>query len=341
MAVTPQTNATLQEIAQALKTHDEYLIVGHVNPDGDCLGSPLSLMHVLRRLGKHAQCMLAGAAASIDKTLLFLPGAKEILASDETYHASCVIAVDVPTYDRMGQTIAALHEHAAFTVTLDHHACEKALSTLNYIDPDAASTTLIVWKLAAELGVSCQGDVALCAFTGLITDTGRFQYQNTDAIAFRSAAEMMECGADLSLVCTNVFQSRSYASLKLENSAISRMRFFLGGALAMTYVTLEDFKETQAVKADADTIVNTLRSLDGVRVACVLRENEEEIRGSLRSKDATDVSLFALEHGGGGHKAAAGMTLHGDIADIFDRTADELCAYLRAAWKECEHGEKR
>ena len=356
MAPTPQTNATLAQIAQALREHDNYIIVGHVSPDGDCIGSQLALKHALHRLGKKAQCVLATDALSVDTSLGFLPGVHDMVPAAELLEQmvgacestapaaaadaaspvaeSCVITVDVPNHERMGQAAASLHKRASFTITLDHHANKEAISTLNYVDPNAASNTLNVWQLIGELGVDRSGDVALCAFTGLVTDTGRFQYQNANPFAFRCAAEMLECGADLEMVCTQIFQRRSIASLQLENRAIARMELLLGGALAVTYITLDDFACVGAAKTDADNIVNTLRSIDGVRVACTLRETEENVRGSLRSKDGTDIAVFAFEHGGGGHKAAAGMTLKGAIVDVFAQVKEELCVYLQEMWKE-------
>lgn len=332
MTVTPQTNATLKEIAQALLEHDDYVIVGHVSPDGDCIGSQLSLWHALRRAGKNAVCAFATDESSLDKSLMFLPGALEIVPAADIKQAACVISVDVPTHERMGEAAAALHSAAEFTITLDHHANDVAISDMTYVDPDSASATLIVWDLARELGVERDGDLALCAFTGLVTDTGRFQYQNTDAHAFACAAEMRELGVDLGLVCNQLFQRRSLSALKLEGAAAARMELLMDGAVAITYVTLDDFEETGAVKADADNIVNVLRSLDGVRVACVLRRTEENIRGSLRSKDDTDISLFARRHNGGGHKAASGFTLYGEIDQQFSLLKDELCQFLAQQW---------
>lgn len=345
MAATAQSNATLADIAQALRAHDDYLIVGHVSPDGDCLGSQLALMHALRQLGKQVCCVLATDATSIDTSLTFLPSIETMLAADqvvvrteseiEAQHKSapCVIALDVPTYDRMGSAAASLHEKAPFTVTVDHHENKKALSTLNHVDPQAASTTLLVWQLIEELGIQPNSDMALCALTGLITDTGRFQYQNTSPFALRCAANMLEAGANLELICTQIFQRKSRAALALEQCALERLEFLLDGSLAISYVTLDDFAKVGATKTDADDIINTLRSIDGVRVACMLRETEDKVRGSLRSKDATDVSRFAAKHNGGGHKAAAGMTLQGNMQDIFARAKTELCAYLQEAWK--------
>lgn len=344
------TNATLDQIAQALLAHDNYVIVGHVSPDGDCLGSQLALMHALHQLGKQARCVLATDATSIDASFSFLPGittmiaAATVAAANKQASAPCVIALDVPSYDRMGKTAAALHEQAQFTITIDHHQNDKALSTLNYIDPNAASTTLLVWQLLAELGVQVTSDIALCTLTGLITDTGGFQYQNTNAFSLRCAAQMLEAGANLPFICTQVFQRRSLAAMKLENIALDRFELLLNGQLAITYLTQHDFATVYASKTDADNIINALRNIDGVRVACVLRESAEDalkeaseeasIRGSLRAKDATDVSVFAAQHNGGGHKAAAGMTLHGNMQTVYENIKQELTSYLLEAWKD-------
>ncbi len=333
MTVTPQTNASLAEIAVALKAHDDYVIVGHTSPDGDCIGSQLALWHMLTRAGKKACCVFADDRSSLDRSLDFLPGVAEIIPAACREKAACVLTVDVPTRERMGEHAARLHREADFTVTLDHHEGDKALSQLNYVDPDAAASTLIVWALAQKMGVRLDGDLALCTFTGLVTDTGRFQYQSSNAAAFASAAEMVEQGVDVGFVCERLFQRRSLAALKLEQRALSRMEIMLDGALALTYINLGDFQDTGAVKTDADNVVNLLRSLEGVRVACVLRESEGSVRGSLRAKDGTDVSLFARKHKGGGHKAAAGMTLSGSIETVFSQMKIELEAYLEEAWR--------
>lgn len=329
-------NATLSQIAQALLAHDEYVIVGHVSPDGDCLGSQLALMHALHQLGKQACCVLATDATSIDASFLFLPGIDMMIAAHEQTSAACVIALDVPSYDRMGASAAALHKHAQFTITIDHHQNDKAISHLNYIDSQAASTTLLVWQLLDELSVSVTSDIALCTLTGLITDTGGFQYQNTDAFSLRCAAQMLEAGANLPYICTQVFQRRSLAALKLEHIALDRFELLLDGRMAITYVTQNDFTAVHALKTDADNIINALRNIDGVIVACVLRENAEDasIRGSLRAKDTTDVSAFAVQHNGGGHKAAAGMTLKGSMQTVYESIKQELMCYLLDTWKE-------
>lgn len=310
MAVTPQTNTDLAEIARFLLCHDDFVVCGHVSPDGDCIGSQLGLSAALRAAGKRVACVLA-RDDGFEKPFAFLPGAEGLVPAVR-YEGPCrtFVAVDVPTRERIGAAAALLDQSEA-SLTIDHHAVDSTMSDLVYVDPDAAAAALLVWQVADFLGVDRRGDVAQCCYTGVVTDTGRFQYQNTDAFALSSAAEMVEAGADVSLVAREVFQSRSIPSLRLEGRAVERMRFGLGGGLVMSWVVPEDFDELGATRPDAEQLVDTLRSIAGVRVACILREQDGEVRGSLRAKDSSNVAEVAKSLGGGGHVAAAGFTLHG------------------------------
>ena len=272
MAVTPQTNTDLGAIAEALRSRDDFIICGHVSPDGDCLGSQLGLAAALKGLGKRVTCLLA-KDEPIDERLGFLPGAAELVpAASFDGIARTFVAVDVPTRERIGEAAAALLEGCDLTVTVDHHAVDSTMTDLVYVDPDAASTTMLVWELAGLLGAERAGDVAQCCYTGLVTDTGRFQYQN-------------------------------------------------------------DFEATGAVKADAEPIIDALRSVAGVRVACMLREQGDVVRGSLRAKDDTDVAAVARSFGGGGHVAAAGFTLSCTL-DEARRLVDEALAATFASDEE-------
>ena len=315
MAVTPQTNTDLGAIAEALRSRDDFIICGHVSPDGDCLGSQLGLAAALKGLGKRVTCLLA-KDEPIDERLGFLPGAAELVpAASFDGIARTFVAVDVPTRERIGEAAAALLEGCDLTVTVDHHAVDSTMTDLVYVDPDAASTTMLVWELAGLLGAERAGDVAQCCYTGLVTDTGRFQYQNTDAASLVAASEMVAAGADPALVAREVFQNRRLASIQLESRAIERMVFTDDGAAVASWLSIGDFEELGASKPDAEPIINSLRSVKGVRVACMLREQDQAVRGSLRAKDDTDVSVLARRFGGGGHKAAAGFTLEMELGE--------------------------
>ena len=195
MSVTPQTNTTLPELAVALAERDDFVICGHVSPDGDCIGSQLALMHALRSLGKRAVCLLA-KDEPIDARLAFLPGADELVpAALYDGSAATFVAVDVPMRDRMNSAAAHLLDACAFSATIDHHAYDERMTDLAYVDPASASTTMLVWELAGLMGAERGAELATCCYTGLVTDTGRFQYQNTDAAALAAASAMVAASA--------------------------------------------------------------------------------------------------------------------------------------------------
>lgn len=331
MSTTPQTNVSLRVLAERLLDQDDFVICGHVSPDGDCIGSQLALMHVLRAVGKRATCVLV-KDEPIDVRLAFLPGAEELVpAASFDGPARVFVAVDVPTRDRLGSAASSLLDRSSLSVTIDHHASDTTMTDLVHVDPDIASTTMLVWELAELLGTLPTADAALCCYTGLVTDTGRFQYQNTDAVALRSAAAMVEAGADPSAVSQSVFQNRSEASLRLEGLAVDRMRVGAGGSYVLSWLTRDDFVRCEALKADAEPLVDALRSLRGVRLACMLRDQGDSVRGSFRAKDDTDVSRLARELGGGGHRAAAGFTVSGPIEAAVERIDALLCKAFDAS----------
>lgn len=315
--VTPQTNTTLQEIAEQLKLLDDFVICGHVNPDGDCLGSQLGLYYSLTNMGKNVTCLLA-RNEPIDYGLRFLPGVDSMIPAcnfDDSF--SVFICVDVPTPERIGDA-APIQKQAHNTFTIDHHAVDTRMSQFTYVDPDSPAAALLVWELSGYLNARSY-EVAQCCLTGLITDTGRFAYQNTTPEAFSAAAEMMKWGASPSQINKEFFQNRSLASLKLEQIVLDRMSFFADGKFVVSYLMKKDFHACNAIKADSEALIDTLRSVRGVKVALILRENNnEEIRGSLRAKDnETNVAAVAKSFDGGGHKAAAGFTYHGKMDQAF------------------------
>lgn len=311
---------------------DDFVVCGHVSPDGDCLGSQLALAAVLRRLGKRVSCVLVKDEPVEANLLRVLDGAQDLVFAGAYKGApGAFVGVDVPTRERIGEAACALLDQAPFSFTIDHHAVDATMCDMVYVDPDAASTTMLIWELAGYLGVERTGAVANCCYTGLVTDTGRFQYQNTDERCMRLAAEMVAAGADPASVSREVFQNRTYASMRLEATAIMRAEFSDDGATALGYLTREDFARFGAQKSDAEPVIDALRRIEGVRVACMLREQEDCIRGSLRAKDDTDVSAIARTFGGGGHVAAAGFTLRCTLDDAVAQVRAALAEAVRAS----------
>ena len=328
MSVTPQTNTTLEAMADELLRHESFALCGHVNPDGDCLGSQLALGAALRSLGKHVVQLLA-SHDPIDAGLRFLPGADAFIpAADFDGAVDAFVACDVPTLERLGDA-ARVHAAASAHFTIDHHAVPTAMAECNYVDPDAPACGMLVWQLAKALGAEPSPAVATCCYTALMTDTGRFQYQNTSAQAFSAAAEMVAAGADPAVCSREAYQSRTLASLRLECVALENMRIGAQGAWVLSHATLDDFTRLGAVKSDAEQLIDVLRSLHGAHVACMLREQADGVRGSLRAKgDDIDVSALAREIGGGGHKAAAGFTYDGTLSQALCELPAKLDALV-------------
>lgn len=327
MATTPQTNTTLAEIAQVIREHDQFVLCGHVSPDGDCLGSQLTLFHALAAMGKEAVCVLV-KDEPIPDSLSFMPGASQMVAAED-YEGPCevFVGVDVPNRERIGAATRLL-DASSVSITIDHHASETTMCDHVYVDPDSASASILVWELVKLLVAEPPKESALCAYTGLVTDTGGFCFQNSDVVAFEAAADMVAYGVEPSVVARNVFQSRTLPSLRLEALALDRMHLICEGTGVISWVTQADMEALGAVKADVEPLVNAIRSLSGVRVACMLREQEGRVRGSLRAKDDTDVSVLARELGGGGHKAAAGLTVELPIEEAVQLVSGKIAELL-------------
>lgn len=323
--LTPLSNTTLEDIAHFIEGHDNFAICGHVNPDGDCLGSQLALEAGLRALGKRVTGLLA-TDQPIEEKLRFLPGSGNLVpAKNFIEEVEVFIAVDVPNLGRL-KDAATVHDRAQFHITIDHHASDTSMAELNYVDPDSASASDLVWELLKLLD-HIDADQALCTLTGIMTDTGRFTYQNTSPSCFIHAAETVEAGAEPNLIAREFFQSRSLPSLRLEQVMLSRMMFFCDGAFVFSYLKDSDFVEQGAIRDDAEILIDVLRGIAGVRVALILKENGNgEIRGSLRSKDDTDVAHVARKFGGGGHKAAAGLTYYGSLFEACEAVSGEVLA---------------
>lgn len=327
MALTPQTNCTLEDIAGVVNRFDSFAICGHVSPDGDCVSSQLALYHALSAMGKNVTLLLA-KDESIDAKLDFLKDIDKIIPAEKAFEqgVSCdvFIGVDVPTRERIGEFACKILDAAQDSITIDHHQVDTTMANHVYVDADSASASILVWKLLRILMDKPPMDSAICAYTGLVTDTGCFQFQNTDRDAFLAASELVAYGVHAADIAREVMQNTSLASIKIQSLTASRMILLADGQVAITWVTDEDMKKYGAVKTDLDDVVNMLRSVRGVRVACSLREQDGKIRGNLRAKDSTDISVVARELGGGGHKAASGFILECTIEEAVDKLSNRL-----------------
>lgn len=327
MTVTPQTNTTLAGIAQVIRAHDNFVLCGHMSPDGDCLGSQLALWHALKAMGKRATCVLV-RDEPVGRSLSFMPGMAEMVPAS-IFEGTCevFIGVDVPTRARIGEAACALLDSAEDSITIDHHASDTTMCNHVYVDPDCSAASMLVWELVKELVVDeLPLESASCAYVGLMTDTGGFRFQNADSSTFDLAAELVAYGVNPAWAATNVFQTRTIPSLKLEGIAIDHMSVIAGGKVAISWIDSADMERVGASKTDVEPLIDAVRSVEGATVACLIREQDGRIRGNLRAKDDTNVSALARELGGGGHKAAAGFNLDMPIPEALTFMEQKLTA---------------
>jgi bifunctional oligoribonuclease and PAP phosphatase NrnA len=315
----PQTTSDIEAVADAIRSHDRFLLVTHENPDGDALGSILATKLALDQLGKDAVMYLYGNAP--------LPAEYRFMELDELHRTlpddwreRALVAVDCANESRLGPDPEPL-AGAPLTIDIDHHHDNTRFGAINLVVPNASSTGEVLRDVFAALGVELTPEIAEALYIALVTDTGRFQYSNTTPKALRLAAELVEAGADVHRIFQWVYETVQFAKLKLLARALERAQIYDGGRLVVSYLLRSDFTDIGAAEAYSEGIIDYLRAVEGADMAALIREpprsDGPERRVSLRaSTDELDVSAIARKSGGGGHRQAAGFSSEDSIEEI-------------------------
>jgi bifunctional oligoribonuclease and PAP phosphatase NrnA len=301
----------------ALTRASSVVVCGHVRPDGDAIGSTLGLTLALREAGISAVPTLANRETP-PTTYDFLPGFGLFVAAEQLEAPQVFVAVDSPNPERLGLA-EPLMRGAETVIVVDHHPDAQEFGQISVVDAKAAATGQLIWGLAKALVAVPSADVALCCYVGLMTDTGRFSYDNTCADAFRAAAEMVEAGVNPSETSRLVYQSRSRASLAIEARAMCRLTVANDGHVAYAWVDDDDFAELGVLPEEAESLPDAVRVLRGIEVAFLMRQAGGEVRVNLRAKTGFDVGSVARLFGGGGHRAASGLTFQGTMAELLPK----------------------
>lgn len=311
------------EMAKLIEASSTIAICAHTDPDGDALGSGLGMAELIhsRWPEKKVTNLLADASpAAVPRLYRFLPGASECVNSDCYDEVpDLFIAVDLPLPSRLngGQEVLARAKHV---IVIDHHPTDCPFGDVMISRPDAAAVGVIIAEMARHLAIDITVDLATCLYCAIVTDTGRFQYQNADAEAFEIASLLVDAGASPSLISLNVYQSFRIEYLHLESIVMGRITTFSNGRIAYSYALRDDLERTGACTDECDGLVDVVRSVAGSQVCLFLKEGPNgTVRGNLRAKDAHDVSAVGRLMGGGGHVAAAGFTATGDIDEVLSR----------------------
>ncbi len=320
----------IDAVVAALTGHERFLVTSHESPDGDALGSLLAMHLALTALGKDSVMLLAGRAPLPGEYRFLELPARGLRRERPPDHAERVlVAVDCAQASRIGDD--DLLPAAPLTVNIDHHHDNTRFGDVNLVAAEASSTGELLADLLEPLGVEISPDLAEALYTAIVTDTGRFQYQNTTPHTLRLAADLVEAGADTHKVFQGVYESVQFAKLKLLARALERATVHEGGRVVVSSLLRGDFGDAGAAEPYSEGIIDFLRAVEGAELAVLVREPPREAgplrKASLRSAlDELDVSRIARRFGGGGHRQAAGFSSDLEIPEITGIVLEEYLA---------------
>ncbi len=310
-----------REVAQRLVGEREILISSHENPDGDAVGSVVALMLMAEQLGVAHRGYIPGETPTPSE-YAFLPKRDQILrgAFPRVEGHTTIYILDCATSSRLDPEGLRC---AGACLNIDHHPDNAGFGTHNLLVPTASSTTQILYDAFVAGGLTITSAIGTALYVGLLTDTGRFQYGNTTPSAHRMAADLQERGVDVNAVYRSVYETEPLPKVCLLGRAIAHMELRLQGELATSWIGARDFVECGADESHTEGLIDSIRAIEGVRVAALLRERPgnggPEYKVSLRSTDGSvDVAAIAHLMEGGGHRQAAGLTMRGDLQTDLD-----------------------
>jgi phosphoesterase RecJ-like protein len=326
MADVKDLSETRELVLDRIRKDSEFVLATHEKPDGDALGSMVGMHGLLTALGKTSAMFISSDDLPLPREYQLFPLDGMIEAPPADIAERTVVFLDCGNIDRNSASVLRDGRHL---LNIDHHHDNTRFGTVNHVVADASSTAEIVWDLMHGLDVRPTPAAAQALYIGLITDTGRFMYENTGPRAHRMAAEMIEAGVDVQTVYRSLYEEMPPEKLALLALALARLQRFDGGELTLASLSAEDFGQTAAEESDSEGIIDQLRALQGTKVAALVRElTSGERKGqrkvSLRATDDdVDVSVIARAQGGGGHRRAAGFSTALEL--------EPLIAFLRAA----------
>jgi bifunctional oligoribonuclease and PAP phosphatase NrnA len=316
-----------------IRDDSRFVLATHENPDGDALGSLVGMHELLSTFGKDSAMFIAPNDLPLPDEYSLFPLDGLIQAPPADIAERTVVFLDCGNIDRNSASVLRDGRHL---LNIDHHHDNTHFGTLDYIVPAASCTAEIVWDLMHGLGVAPTPTVAQALYIGLITDTGRFMYENTSARAHLMAAELIEAGVDVAAVYRHLYEDLPAGKLALLALALGQVQRFDEGRLTLSVLSAADFERSQAEESHSEGIIDQLRALRGTKVAVLVRElSNGERKGqhkvSLRATDDdVDVSIIARAQGGGGHRRAAGFSTTLELPELIAFLREAIAAQLHA-----------
>jgi len=322
---------SLKKICASVKKYNNFLITAHTSPEGDAIGAELGFYNLVRKLGKTGTIVNEdGLPYGYD----FLPNNKLIhrLGKDcKDIDFDCFVVLDCSDLKRTGE-VYKLNINNKPVLNIDHHISNRIFGDVNWVEPNASSSSEMIYKLYKRLRLPMDKDTALALYTGIMTDTGSFRYSNTSSFTHQAASELLRSGINVAQVYRDTYENIPLSDIKLLLKLLQKIEFYCQGKVACFKITRKLFKGKRSCIDLADFVLSFGRAIQGVEVVVVFKENlksNKEVRVNLRSQGKVDVNKIANLFGGGGHKTAAGCTLHGDIAEISRKLLAGIREYLK------------
>ncbi len=310
-------DAVPDAVVDAVRRGRRFVVSSHARPDGDAVGSMLACGMMLTQMGKHADLVSADPVPLIYRGMPCAGTIRQATRLEGEYDAAILLECDGVARTRLTGL------DGRFLVNIDHHISGRRFANVNWIDTDACAVAEMVYHLARAAGVKVTPEMATCLYTAVLTDTGSFCYEGTDAHAFEVARELVGCGADPAAIAREVYFSNPLSKMLLLGAALSNLR--RDGKLAWLWVTNADMQRTGAAEEDCEGIVNYAIAVAGAEAAILLRElPDRRVRLSLRSKGDLDVARIAARFGGGGHLHAGGCTLEGPLRSATEKILETM-----------------
>ena len=313
----------LADAARVIGDSGSVVTTGHVNPDGDALGAALGLALTYRAEGGIAHACFGGAFvlpdhfAFLDTTPLADPSDVEV--------PDVLVAFDVNDPERLGEEMEGLLNSARTVVMIDHHVAGPGFGDIRVSDPSVPAASLLCYRLVKRLGWALTPGAATALLLGLVTDTGRFQYSNTNPEAFRSAAELVEAGARPEVIGQEVYESAAFGYLGLAGAVLTRAVLDSTKSLVWSYMTQDDLQSRGIGMEDSDGLIDAVRIAREAEVALLAKEQPDGIwKLSLRSRRHVDVAAVAEAMGGGGHHRASGFRFEGSLDEAVQEVRSRL-----------------
>lgn len=311
----------LSDAVAFLCEYDSFLLIAHVAPDGDALGSCLALRSLLEQLGKQARVICDDPVPHL---YAFLPGAADVLDGDAPVDARAFVAVDCADAGRTGRQWSRKEDRPGLCI--DHHITNQAFADANYIE-DCAATGELICLLYEAFDQPIGPEAGACLYTAIATDTGNFAYSSVTPRTFALMGKVMESGFDLPECNQLIYRNQRLQKLRMTARTVENARLYRDEQVIVATLSKAETEAVGGLKADAEGIIDSLRDVETVTVACFLREEgENEVKLSLRSKGRVDCAALARAYGGGGHVRAAGATLYTSLSEAEARVTRDLLA---------------